>query len=413
MADFGRGNPNWNPNEGDQPSLHDIHQSEQFLDALASGRPIYANDAGEDELAYLMAGWRDSARNTPMRSTITEQDAVAALQRGLPRPQRGGAPRTGRRFSLTVVGSAAAAVLCLGGFGAIVAGAGPGDALYGLRTMLFGEVVRDDPVVLAAQTELAEVEQLIEQGDWDTAQQRLQAVTTTVATVGDEARKQELVAEWQELSVKVESRNPDATVPPDAPPVTLPVIPEVTDPATTTEPTEPGTSPTDPTEPGEPVEPGAPTEPGATPTDPTAPEGPPMDATEPGDGDDADTAGPTPTTSPAAEPTTSPESPPATTTVSPPATTGTATSAPATTPVTTPATPTTTTPAPATTTGAVTSATREPAAGGRAEAPATPAAPEPTTEAPVIEEDVVEEAPAAPATTTSAVLPPPGGPEAE
>src|SRR5690606_10675587 len=189
MVDFGRWNPNWNPGDGGQPSLQDIHRSEQFIEALSTGRPVYANDPGEDELAYLMAGWRDRARNAPMRATVTEQDAVAALQRGLPRP-RGGAPRPGRRFSLSVVGSAAGAGICLGGFGALVAGAGPGDPLYGLRTMLFGDVVRDDPVVLAAQTQLAEVEQLIAQGDWEAAQERLQAVTTTVATVGDETRKQ-------------------------------------------------------------------------------------------------------------------------------------------------------------------------------------------------------------------------------
>ena len=74
-----------------------------------------------------------------------------------------------------MVGSMAAAVLCIGGFGAVVAGSGPGDSLYGLRTMLFGEpnVVRDDQVALAAQTEMAQVQQLIDQGDWDQAQQKL------------------------------------------------------------------------------------------------------------------------------------------------------------------------------------------------------------------------------------------------
>ena len=125
---------------------------------------------------------------------------------------------------MAVLGSVAAAVLCLGGFGAVVAGAGPGDALYGLRTMLFGEqqVTRDDQVVLAAKTELAEVQQLIERGQWDAAQDKLAAVTTTVATVDDVARKQELVDQWQELSVKVETKDANATVPPGAPPATLP-----------------------------------------------------------------------------------------------------------------------------------------------------------------------------------------------
>ena len=62
-----------------------------------------------------------------------QRDAEIALQRAL-------ASRSAvDRMSLAVVGSVAAAVLCLGGFGAVVHGAGPGDALYGLRTMLFGE----------------------------------------------------------------------------------------------------------------------------------------------------------------------------------------------------------------------------------------------------------------------------------
>ena len=79
---------------------------------------------------------------------------------------------------MAVVGSVAAALLCLGGFGAAVYGAGPGDALYGLRTMLFGEqqaATRDYEVFLAAQTELAEVQQLIDQGQWTAAQDKLEA----------------------------------------------------------------------------------------------------------------------------------------------------------------------------------------------------------------------------------------------
>lgn len=371
MADFGRWNPNWNPDDGGQPSLQDIHRSEQFIEALSTGRPVYANDPGEDELAYLMAGWRDRARNAPMRATITEQDAVAALQRGLPRP-RGGAPRPGRRFSLTVVGSAAAAVICLGGFGALVAGAGPGDPLYGLRTMLFGDVVRDDPVVLAAQTQLAEVEQLIAQGDWEAAQERLQAVTTTVATVGDETRKQELVAEWQELSVKVESRNPDATVPPDAPPVTLPVI----DPATSTEPTEPDTPSTEPAQPGEPTEPGDPDMP-VDGTEPTSP------GTEPTDGPDQPTVPPTagPTSEPAtSEPAvTAPTSAPTTTvpTSAPGSAVRTTTSAPTTATTTSGSTTAGPTAGGPTSSGPATGPTsvpREPGAGAGTTEPTAPAA---------------------------------------
>lgn len=230
MPDFGR----WNANGGD-PSLNEINRTDQFLDALASQQPVYSTDRGEAELAYLLAGWRDDVRETPMGSVLTTDEAAAALERATNPGRR-------RRLSLAVVGSAAAAVLCLGGFGAVIAGSGPGDALYGLRTVLFGEQTqtRDDAVALAAQTEMQLVQRLIEQGDWQGAQAKLEAVTTTVATVGDDQRKAELVSQWQELTVKVEAQDPAATVPPGAP---LPTFPSISvDPNTFTLPTEPPTS---------------------------------------------------------------------------------------------------------------------------------------------------------------------------
>ncbi|ULE33751.1 anti-sigma-D factor RsdA [Mycobacterium sp. IDR2000157661] len=257
MPDFGR----WTSNGGD-PSLNEINRTDRFLDSLAAQQSVYSTDPGEAELANLLAGWRDEVRDAPLTAALTPRDAVLALDRATMSRRR-------TRTSLAVVGSLAAAVLCLGGFGAVIAGAGPGDALYGLRTMLFGEQqARDDAVVLAAQTQLAEVEQLIEQGRWEAAQDKLQTVTTTVATVDDNQRKEELVSQWQELTVKVEAKDPEATIPPGAPLPQLPVIvlpgsgAEVTSPVTVT--TTPGDEVTSPSAPPTSV-------PSTSPTSPTSP----------------------------------------------------------------------------------------------------------------------------------------------
>ncbi|MDZ4264241.1 MAG: anti-sigma-D factor RsdA, partial [Mycobacterium sp.] len=282
MPDFGR----WTSNGGD-PSLNEINRTDQFFDALAAQEPVYATDRGEAELANLLAGWRDDVRETPMGAVVTQREAEMALDRVT-------SPGPRRRLSLAVVGSAAAAVLCLGGFGAVVAGAGPGDALYGLRTMLFGEQTtpRDDAVILAAQTEMAQVQQLIEQGDWQAAQDKLETITTTVATVNDVERKQELVTQWQELTVKVEAQDPAATPPPGAPLPTFPEVPVVSlDPGTLI-PLTPGSSETAVSE-------TATSSPGETSTETTAP---PTTTASPTTSDTA--ASPTPTTSePAASPT--------------------------------------------------------------------------------------------------------------
>src|SRR6476619_7443720 len=212
MPDFGR----WSANGGD-PSLNEINRTDRFLDALANQEPVYSTDPSEAELAQLMAGWRDELRTPPLMSPVTPRDAMVALTRAVESRKR-------TRTSMALVGSVAAAVLCLGGFGAVVAGAGPGDALYGLHTMLFGEQkpTRGDAVMLASQ-QLAEVQQLIDEGQWDAAQDKLQTLTTTVATVNDGEQKQELVNQWRDLTVKVDAKDPNATLPPGVPP---PVMPE-------------------------------------------------------------------------------------------------------------------------------------------------------------------------------------------
>ncbi|WP_019973028.1 anti-sigma-D factor RsdA [Mycobacterium sp. 141] len=212
MPDFGR----WTSNGGD-PALNEINRTDRFIEALSLDNPVYATDSAEAELAQLLAGWRDEARR-PTSGVVTTRDAISALNRGT--------PRRWPRLPLALVGSVAAAVLCLGGFGAAVYGAGPGDALYGMRTVMFGDRPTRDVKVELASAELAQVQQLIDQGQWQAAQEKLSTITTTVATVNDAERKQQLVDQLQQLSVKVENRDPNATVPPNAPPVVLPEVPE-------------------------------------------------------------------------------------------------------------------------------------------------------------------------------------------
>jgi len=228
MPDFGR----WNATGGD-PSLNEINRTDRFLDALAGQEPVYSTDPGDAELAQLLAGWRDEIRTPPLMRPVTPRDAAAALTRAVDARKR-------TRMSLTLVGSVAAAALCIGGFGAVVASSGPGDALYGLHTALFGEQTRTDQVTLASQ-QLAEVQQLIDEGQWQAAQDKLEAVTTTVATVNDVEQKQELVTQWQELTVKVDAKDAAATLPPGAPPPPMPE-PVVVAPDSNTATTETSTS---------------------------------------------------------------------------------------------------------------------------------------------------------------------------
>jgi hypothetical protein len=265
MPDFGR----WN--NGGDPSLNEINRTDRFLDSLANQEQVYSTEPSEAELAQLLAGWRDEVRTPPLMAPVTPRDAMVALTRAVESRKR-------TRTSMALVGSVAAAVLCLGGFGAVVAGAGPGDPLYGLHTMLFGEQpqTRTDQVQLASQ-QLAEVQQLIDEGQWQAAQDKLQSITTTVATVNDVEQKEQLVDQWQELTVKVDAKDANATLPPGMPapemPVPVVVVPgsdtstqvsSQTGSSTTSSPQETTTSPSETT----PLPSPTPTTPLPTPTTP-------------------------------------------------------------------------------------------------------------------------------------------------
>ena len=299
MPEFGR----WTSNGGD-PSLNEINRSDRFLDALAFDQPVYATDQGEAELINLLSGWRDEIRDAPMTVPVTPRDAVIALDTA----QRS---RKRSRKTLALVGSTAAAVLCLGGFVSVVAGSEPGDSLYGLRTMIFGEqnATRDDAVMLASQ-QLAEVQQLVDQGQWDAAQQKLQTLTTTVATVNDDAAKQELVTEWQQLTVKVEAQDAAAVLPPDVPPPVFPDVPPVVVLDTPTSSDGTSSQTTSPSE----TPPTSPTSPSSeTPTSPTSPTSPPSETPPPSESTPTTSPpvqGPPPSTAPATQkPTTAPSTP--------------------------------------------------------------------------------------------------------
>ena len=258
--------------------MDEIRRTDSFIDALAGGRPVAPHDAADAELAALLGSWRDETRWPPATGLITESDAIAALNAGRAQRRSGSGrdrwdpdavtiPRR-RPRGLSVIGATAAAVLCIGGFGAVVAGAGPGDGLYGVRTMLFGtpKQVRDDQVGLAARTQMNQVQDLISRGDWQQAQVKLVEVSTQVASIGDQQQKQDLLEQFNDLSAKVVERDPAATAPPGVvytvPPSSAELVPAVAPTSTpSAPPVSPSTTPTAPATSAAPVTSATPTSP--------------------------------------------------------------------------------------------------------------------------------------------------------
>ena len=84
-----------------------------------------------------------------------------------------------------------------------------------MRTPLFGqqEATRDDRCRWR-QRSWPQVQQLIDNGQWQQAQDKLVAVSTTVQSVDRVEQKQQLVEQWNALTYKVVEQDPAATLPP-------------------------------------------------------------------------------------------------------------------------------------------------------------------------------------------------------
>ncbi|OBJ52078.1 anti-sigma-D factor RsdA [Mycobacterium sp. 1423905.2] len=231
------------------PRLDELARTDLLLDALADRDDFRLDDPDEDALAALLGDWRDDLRWPPASALVSQDEAEAALLAGM-------AERRRSRRSVTAVGSVAASLLLLSGFGAVVADARPGDLLYGLHAMMFNEPrVSDDQIELSAKADLAKVEQMIAQGQWAQAETQLAEVSSSVQSVNDGSRRQFLLDEVNQLNTKVEKRDPNATAPlapspaPESTPLTTtpPVRATTTAPSTSVSPTPATTTPTTPT----------------------------------------------------------------------------------------------------------------------------------------------------------------------
>jgi hypothetical protein len=215
---------------GDQPALDEVARTDQLLDALAERRPVGPDDPDLRALTSLLEDWRDNLRWPPASALVAPEEAIGALHAGL-------ADRRRTRRGMRVVGSVAASLLVLSGFGAMVVEARPGETLYGMHAMFFDQPkVNKKQVMLAAKADLAKVQQLIDEGQWVQAQGQLTEVSSMVQSMNVGADRNDLQNQLKLMSVRIESRNPSATLPPAS---------ESTGPAwSTAASTEPGLAPT-------------------------------------------------------------------------------------------------------------------------------------------------------------------------
>lgn len=226
--------------------LDEFARTHLLLDALAERRPVHVGDPDIDAMATLLEDWRDNLRWPPASALVSAEEAVAALHTGL-------ADRRRSRRGWATIGSVAAALLVMSGFGAMVVEARPGTTLYGLHAMFFDQprVNEKHQALLSAKADLAKVQESIDAGQWDQARSQLTEVSSLVQSIDDPAGKQELTNQLKLLNLRVQSRNPNATLPPSANAPSAWSAPPAATPKAAATPSEASAVPSEPASPGQ------------------------------------------------------------------------------------------------------------------------------------------------------------------
>ncbi|MBF6133718.1 hypothetical protein IU501_11990 [Nocardia otitidiscaviarum] len=296
-----------------------VRRDDELIEAIAGDGAVQTSSADEYQLAALLANWRAEIVNEPMPAGPDLDAIVAAVNQEVgARGARIGASGSRRlRLVRPIAGAAAAVSLIMGGLTAFSYGAEPGDALWPFKEVVFSEQAQTT-VVNRAGNDMAQAQQLIDEGKPEAAKVLLERAEGNVSQVDDSGKKDDLRQQWERLVAQLQERAPEiaasllpsttkAAEPGGSQPTTKPggnatTAPVAPDASVTTEPsvdprilsTQPNTGGT--TEPSDSA-----TTPDGPTTDPTVP------STEPSD----------PATEPTVPPTTVPTVQPTTTVVVP------------------------------------------------------------------------------------------------
>ena len=196
-------------------------------------------------MAALLEDWRDDLRWPPASALVSPEEAVEALRTGLAdraaRPPWPGDDRVGGRDAV-----GPERLRCHGG-------RGPSRERRCTACTRCSSTSRGsmtNQVMLSAKADLAKVQQMIDQGQWDQAQNQLAEVSSAVQSMNDGASRHDLMDQVNLLNTRVEIAQPERdAAPPGCCPGAQPKPPKA--PAASTTPTVSPAPATTPPPPGQ------------------------------------------------------------------------------------------------------------------------------------------------------------------
>jgi len=240
--------------------LSAVQADDALLDALGGSDPKIADGLGDQELNALLLAWRRDIDSEPLAELVDTDTAITTVKTAALAKRHGTRERR-RRMLVPVAAAAAVLAIAFTGTGLAARDAQPGDTLWGLTKVLYGDHARSVEAAAAARVDLEKANIALAGGRIDEARKALDDAQAALRQVSIEDNLNQLMEQHRQLSAQLESPNP-IPLPPStqspsnsnqssqqsqaAPPPTSTQLPADTSGGTTTEPSPPPTSTTSP-----------------------------------------------------------------------------------------------------------------------------------------------------------------------
>ena len=199
-----------------------VQADDELINALSAGHLVSApgalGSAADDRVAAVLAAWKVEVDERPIPELVDLDRAVTAVLAGRPR-------RAPARHLVSVAVAAALVVLTLGGVSITSHSAEPGDALWPVSKVLFGERAGSVEAAVRVVEHIDRAKQALVSGRRTMAERELERAQTALAAVRPEEGHGEL-AEVQDFLLAKAMETPEG-VPADldAPLTTQPTRP--------------------------------------------------------------------------------------------------------------------------------------------------------------------------------------------
>lgn len=169
-------------------NLGAVRADDEFIEALLTQPVVPARSPVDYELAALLSNWRSDILAEPIPSSPTLEQVEA----GIERQRRADSRRRSLRLVRFTAGAAAGFAILFGGVSVVAHNAAPGDALWGVKEVMFGADASATQVVADVQADIERAEQALASGDKISATAFLNRAQSQVGDVRDPGERKDL-----------------------------------------------------------------------------------------------------------------------------------------------------------------------------------------------------------------------------